>query len=196
MSLPTVPSIAGRPDRSRAEDQCPGAGPGELTARQAAAWAAAPARWRHLVRHVPGERWYLPLGATPGASAWLITWAPGTGLALHDHGGVSGTMAVVGGQLTERYGTTADLDGARRRPGELVPLPSRRLGRGSLTTFAPDHVHEVRNDGTEPAVSIHVYAPILEEMAFYDGPAPARPGVRTHTQVIGAGDPAPTGRPA
>jgi hypothetical protein len=166
---------------------------GRLSARLAAAWAAAPERWQHLVRHVPGERWYLPLddlvaegyavtGSAGAASAWLITWAPGTGLDLHDHGGSAGSLAVVSGVLSERYGRLApggsDEPGAGHLQGRLR---RRRLRRGSVTTFGPDHVHAVRNEGVEPAVSIHVYVPGLTEMAFYDAPPAARPGVRTHT---------------
>jgi predicted metal-dependent enzyme (double-stranded beta helix superfamily) len=165
----------------------------ELTADLAAAWVSAPARWRRLVHHVPGDRWYLPLFQRPGVSVWLITWAPGTGLDLHDHGGSSGTVAVVGGELTERHSTTGEILGAypagRGGPADArAVLRRRRLGRGTLTTFAADHVHEVRNDSRAPAVSIHVYAPGLEEMAFYGAPAADRPGVRTRTEVV---DPRP-----
>jgi hypothetical protein len=178
MPLATAPTVPTSPDAAA-----------RLSARLAAAWAAAPERWQHLVCHVPGERWYLPLddlvaegGAGPAASAWLITWAPGTGLDLHDHGGSAGSLAVVSGVLSERYGRLApgepDEPGAGRLQGRLR---RRRLRRGSVTTFGPDHVHAVRNEGVEPAVSIHVYVPGLTEMAFYDAPPAARPGVRTHT---------------
>jgi hypothetical protein len=159
-----------------------------LSARLAAAWAAAPERWQHLVRHVPGERWYLPLddlvaeSAGPAASAWLITWAPGTGLDLHDHGGSAGSLAVVSGLLSERYGIRAPGEPDEPAAGRLQGrLRRRRLRQGSVTTFGPDHVHAVRNEGVEPAVSIHVYVPGLTEMAFYDAPPAARPGVHTRT---------------
>jgi hypothetical protein len=153
----------------------------------AAAWAGAPERWRGLVRHVPGGRWYhpLPFEALDGdepISAWLITWAPGTGLDLHDHGGSAGTLAVVGGELTEWHTTTAGLTTLAGRAGRGGPrLHLRRLTDGSVTTFGADHAHAVRNDGLEPAVSIHVYVPGLTEMSFYDAPAPDRPGVTTRT---------------
>jgi hypothetical protein len=160
----------------------------ELSHELAAAWAGTPERWGPLVRHIPGARCYVPLPVYDPAvddrlvapSAWLITWAPGTGLELHDHGGSAGTLAVVRGELTERHTTTTDVaalgDGSARGR-----LRRRRLRRGSVTTFAADHVHEVRNDGLEPAVSIHVYVPGLTEMSFYDSPAAERPGVHTRT---------------
>jgi predicted metal-dependent enzyme (double-stranded beta helix superfamily) len=130
---------------------------------------------------MPGRRWYQPLDLEgldddEPVSAWLITWAPGTGLDLHDHGGSAGSLAVVGGELTEWHATTADVAG----PGK-PRLQRRRLTDGSVTTFGPDHVHAVRNDGLEPAVSIHIYVPGLAEMAFYDAPAADRPGIATRT---------------
>jgi predicted metal-dependent enzyme (double-stranded beta helix superfamily) len=143
----------------------------ELTADLAGTWAGSPDRWRPLVRHEPGARWYRPLIELPGLSAWLISWAPGTGLDLHDHGGAGGSVAVVEGELDEHWATA----------GDLADLRHRTLARGSVTTFGADHVHAVRNLGSVPAVSIHVYAPGLEEMTFYDAPAADRPGVRTTT---------------
>ena len=150
----------------------------ELTADLAAMWAGSPERWRPLVCHQPGARWYRPLVELSGLSAWLISWAPGTGLDLHDHGGAGGSVAVVDGELDERWTTVPELTAAG--PGILR---RRALGTGSVTTFGPDHVHEVRNHGRGPAVSIHVYAPGLEEMTFYDAPAADRPGVRTTTEA-------------
>jgi hypothetical protein len=132
-----------------------------LTAELAAALACSPDRWAPLVAHVPGERWYGRLFDDPEACAWLITWAPGSGLPLHDHGDASASLVVVGGALSERYTSRDDIG----RPG--ARLRSRHLGLGARASFGADHVHEMRNDGTVPAVSIHVYAPRLDNMAFY-----------------------------
>jgi len=130
----------------------------DLTAEVAMRWACTPARWSTTVRHVEGERWYLPLFEDEHVCGWLITWAPGTSLDLHDHGGAVGSLAVVGGTLTERFRD-------RRR---VEPFATRELTAGSMVTFGADHVHEVTNLGTEPAVSIHVYAPSLSGMTFYE----------------------------
>ena len=43
----------------------------------------------------------------------------------------------------------------------------RELVAGSLRSFGSRHIHEVTNRGTEPAVSVHVYAPSLVEMHQY-----------------------------
>lgn len=39
--------------------------------------------------------------------------------------------------------------------------------RASLRAFGTKHIHRVTNNGVEPAVSVHVYAPALVEMTTY-----------------------------
>jgi hypothetical protein len=75
---------------------------------------------------------------------------------LHDHGGAAGALALVDGQLVERHGD-------RRVPGRLG---TRVLDAVTVVGFGADHVHEVRNAGVVPAVSLHVYSPSLETMTF------------------------------
>ncbi|MYW00093.1 cysteine dioxygenase family protein [Streptomyces sp. SID3343] len=120
------------------------------------------------VRYDPVSRWYKRLAATEDMEIWLLSWLPGQGTGLHDHGGSSGVFTVVSGELHER---------------SLVITPLRRAGArervltaGSARVFGPTYVHEVTNMGTEPAVSVHVYAPKLNSMTLYDGTADiARP---------------------
>jgi Cysteine dioxygenase type I len=119
--------------------------------------ARRPELWRPLVRHVPGERAFAAVPDLVDAEAWVITWAPGSGLDLHDHGGARGGMALVAGTLSERHGR-------RSVPGALR---TRVLDAGAAVAFEADHVHEVRNLGVVPAISIHVYAPALRQMRFY-----------------------------
>src|SRR4051812_811134 len=88
--------------------------PAHRTARLASVaprLANTPELWCDLVEHEPGVRRYarLPVGV---AEAWVISWAPGTGLALHDHGDAAGAVTVVSGALRERYGI-------RQVPGRL-----------------------------------------------------------------------------
>jgi mannose-6-phosphate isomerase-like protein (cupin superfamily) len=136
----------------------------ELSADLAMQWACTPALWQPLVRHVDGERWYAPLFDNGQASAWIITWAPGTALELHDHGDATGTFVVLQGALTERY-TDRDLDDW---DGVFDTLAHRTLGAGSVTSFGPEHIHELRNEASVPVVSLHVYTPSLADMRFYD----------------------------
>ncbi|MCT9005666.1 cysteine dioxygenase [Streptomyces sp. NPDC054766] len=112
--------------------------------------AADRSQWEHLVRYDAASRWYHRLRTGPGYEVWLLSWVPGQGSGLHDHGGSSGVLTVLDGALTERTerGICALSSGAQR-------------------VFAPGYVHEVVNDSLEPAVSLHVYYPGLTEMPMH-----------------------------
>jgi predicted metal-dependent enzyme (double-stranded beta helix superfamily) len=169
LDAPVVPL----PDAGLLPSGCPVGGNGLQDRLQAVArtWATRPAWWAEAVRHRPAERAYTPLAASPELSVWLITWPPGTGLGLHDHGGSAGALAVVGGELTEWYGDVRAFD------ADAPDLRQRRLVTGSVVGFSPVHLHEVRNLGKVPATSIHVYAPRLDTMAFYGAADPGLPPV-------------------
>ena len=99
-------------------------------------------RWARLLRYDPDERYTALVHRTPGQEIWLMSWLPGQGADPHDHGAASGAFTIVSGELTEhvlRRGLT------------------HRVGVGQSRVFGPGYVHEVRNDGPDPAVSIHVY---------------------------------------
>ncbi|NSC22059.1 cupin domain-containing protein [Streptomyces albus subsp. chlorinus] len=121
--------------------------------------AADRASWAPLVRYDPTLRWYHRLRTGPGYEVWLLSWLPGQGSGRHDHGRSCGVFGVLEGELTEHGGGG-----------------SRVLGSGTLRVFAPGYVHEVVNDGLEPVVSAHVYAPGLTEMPMHCsvGPGTAR----------------------
>ncbi|MFF7715949.1 cupin domain-containing protein [Streptomyces sp. NPDC007988] len=108
------------------------------------------AQWATLVRYDATTRWYHRLRTGPGYEVWLLSWVPGQGSGLHDHGPSSGVLTVLEGELTER---TARAD--------------RALTAGAQRVFAPGYVHEVVNDSLEPAVSLHVYFPGLTEMPMH-----------------------------
>lgn len=116
--------------------------------------AADRGRWEPLVRYDATTRWYARLATGPGYEVWLLSWLPGQGSELHDHGGSSGVLTVLDGGLTEH---TPGPRGIDRRP----------LAPGDQRVFAPGYVHEVVNDSLEPAVSLHVYFPGLTEMRRY-----------------------------
>ena len=105
------------------------------------------------------------------AEVWLLSWLPGQGTDLHDHGASSGAFAVAAGTLTERV-VTADRRGRRPRG------TSAELAAGRARFFGPHYIHQVRNVGDEPAVSVHVYAPRLRIMNTYrvDGSRLVRTG--------------------
>jgi len=125
----------------------------QITARA----AARPGMWLDLVRFDAARRWYRRLALHDDHEVWLLSWLPGQETGFHDHGASSGAFTVALGTLRERSGTGG------------FPDPSgRTLVRGSVRSFGPDYVHDVRNDSAEPAVSIHAYSPPLTSMRRFD----------------------------
>ena len=136
------------------------------SAALAAALAVAAERWLPLVEYRAGSRWSAPLPRAAAADVldpslhedlaraevWLLSWLPGQGTDLHDHGGSAGALAVVRGTLSEAVG-------AREGATELTA--------GRVRPFGPHHVHRVANSGSEAAVSVHVYTPRLTVMTTY-----------------------------
>jgi hypothetical protein len=114
------------------------------------------ARWRALVRHTPHERWFARVASQSDHDVWLIGWDVHQGVDLHDHGGSSGALYVVEGELLE---TSTLPQGA--------PLAEQRLLAGTARAFGPGHVHRVVNPSAVPATSVHVYSPPLVAMDFY-----------------------------
>jgi predicted metal-dependent enzyme (double-stranded beta helix superfamily) len=108
-------------------------------------FAADRPRWAGLLRYDPDERFAELIERTDGQEVWLMSWLPGQGTDLHDHGGSTGAFAVVSGVLTEVVA----------RPG--VARVTHRLVNGQVRVFGPDYAHQVRDEGPDPAVSIHVY---------------------------------------
>jgi len=118
--------------------------------------------WAGLVDFDPVSRYYARVAAEADHEAWLLTWLPGQGTEWHDHGQSAGSFVVLQGQLCERV---ADLVGPGRTP--QVSEDVGRLRAGQQRTFGRHYVHHVSNEGPDPAVSLHVYAPRLTEMTTY-----------------------------
>jgi predicted metal-dependent enzyme (double-stranded beta helix superfamily) len=127
----------------------------------AARFAAAPHDWPVAARFSPVERWFHRLATEPDHEVWLLTWLPGQGTDLHDHGGSAGALHVVSGELTE------DTVGPAAAAGGGDRVTVRRLVEGIGRRFGPRHVHRIVNRSTRPAVSIHVYGPALTTMTRY-----------------------------
>ncbi len=143
--------------------------------------AATPGIWRPRIQWDAGERWYALLAADEDSEAWLLGWPVGGGIELHDHGGSSGAICVVEGILTETFVDAGDgltAGGSLRR---------RRLPTGTLVPFGPGHIHDVVNNSSRLALSIHLYSPRLRSMTFYDhGPGSVLSAVRTEHSEPGA----------
>lgn len=115
--------------------------------------------WRDLVKFEAAERWYLRLSRDDAHEVWLLSWLPGQQTGFHDHGASAGAFAVASGRLTERAAAADRLEPERS---------GMTLRTGSVRSFGPRYVHDVRNDFIEPAVSIHAYSPPLTSMRRYD----------------------------
>ncbi|SNT48477.1 Predicted metal-dependent enzyme of the double-stranded beta helix superfamily [Actinomadura meyerae] len=120
-------------------------------AETAAELARSSADWLARVRFDPEGRWYERLHRDDDREIWLISWLPGQGTGLHDHGGSRGAFAVALGALEERD------------PGAV-----RTVAPGEVRAFGADYVHEVRNASAAPAISVHAYSPPLSAMNRYD----------------------------
>jgi predicted metal-dependent enzyme (double-stranded beta helix superfamily) len=137
--------------------------------------AAHSERWWSLVDYRTDTRWYRLLERAKQHEVWLLSWLPGQGTDLHDHGPASGAFAVAVGTLTERV--------VAAKPGRSPVEVTRALAAGHCRVFGPHYVHQVTNTGTVPAVSVHVYTPGLTMMNRYRG----EPGELCHVGVEQAG---------
>ena len=119
-------------------------------------FAAAPARWAHLVEHDPAQRRYELLVRDEHVAVWLICWMEDHDTGFHDHDVSGGAVAVVAGRVREERlvlgGGTVD----------------RVCGAGEAFSFAASDIHRVRHAGDEPAVTIHAYSPPLWRMGAYE----------------------------
>jgi predicted metal-dependent enzyme (double-stranded beta helix superfamily) len=129
----------------------------------AARYAADPDSWPVAPRFNPVDRWFHRLAQHSDHEVWLLTWLPGQGTDLHDHGGSSGAFQVVAGELVED--TVAD---APALPSSGAPrMTVRSLSEGIGRRFGPRHIHRLTNRSTRPAVSVHVYGPALTTMTRF-----------------------------
>jgi mannose-6-phosphate isomerase-like protein (cupin superfamily) len=139
----------------------------------AVALALHPQVWAPLVQYREESRWTHLLDPERAAAAldpsqhpelaraqvWLLSWLPGQGTPLHDHGRSAGAFAVARGTLTERVVLRCGTQGPHQDTTDLTT--------GRVRWFGPHHVHQVENSLPTPAVSIHVYTPPLRLMNTY-----------------------------
>ena len=127
----------------------------EQLERFTAGLAAAPARWRHLVRHADDMRVYEQIWDDGDVNAWLICWSEDQDTGFHDHDESGAAITVVSGMVREDRLTLA---GQPR---------SREFGAGDTFTVPPVAIHRVLHAGDGPAVTIHAYSPPLRRTGAY-----------------------------
>jgi hypothetical protein len=108
----------------------------------------------------PVTRTWRTIAATDAFEAFVIAWPAGGSIELHDHGGSAGAVVVAAGELVE----TTVVPGV----GGSWAMTSRPLSTGDHRTFGPGHVHDIVNRGPGPALSVHVYSPVLASMTFFE----------------------------
>ena len=108
-----------------------------------------------LERH-PDARTGLRILATEDYDVWLLRWPAGTAVSPHHHGDSDAAFVVSSGALRE----TRWLDGRREE---------RPIAPGQGVTVERGVVHDVA--APVEALSVHVYAPPLSRMAFFDDQA-------------------------
>jgi hypothetical protein len=121
-------------------------------------FSTAAAEWPIAPRFDPVERWYHRLAVADDYEVWLLTWMPGQGTEIHDHGGSAGAFHVHAGTIAE---DTVSVHGGTPR------VVSRELGEGASRRFGSHHIHRIENRSSRPAVSVHVYGPALTSMTKY-----------------------------
>ena len=95
-----------------------------------------------------------------GYQAWILCWKPGQASPIHDHRGSACGVLVLQGACTETvFHQEAD--------GMLREGKTRTLPLGDVCGSYDSDIHEIRNDGDEPLVTLHVYTPPLATMGIY-----------------------------
>jgi len=140
--------------------------PGPLSSRAlqliAESIGACSREWQSRVRMTEGVRWRTRLhsvtgNGAPGYDVWLESWLPGQSTGWHDHGGTSGVMVVVRGELQERVAVLG---------GVLTQV--RHIPEGAARPLRRRQVHDLANVSLAPAISVHAYSPPLETTRGYE----------------------------
>jgi predicted metal-dependent enzyme (double-stranded beta helix superfamily) len=117
--------------------------------------AADRRRWQPLVRFDAAGRHFEQLWRDDHIDIWVISWVNGNDTGFHDHDISHGAVAVVEGEVVEERLT-------------LGGLPRRLTHKArDVFDFDASHVHRMRQDSNDRAVTIHAYSPPLRRMGTY-----------------------------
>ncbi len=107
-------------------------------------------------------------------SAIVMTWGPGQGTAVHDHGGLWCVEGVVDGDIAvTQYLVQPDTDGYFR----VTPIGSLLAGTGSAGCLIPPTDHHVLANArpSKASVTLHIYGGDLDDCKVF---VPATPDGR------------------
>jgi predicted metal-dependent enzyme (double-stranded beta helix superfamily) len=107
-------------------------------------------------------------------TAIVMTWGPGQGTAVHDHGGLWCVEGVVDGEIAvTQYLVQQETDGYYR----VTPIGSLLAGTGSAGCLIPPTDHHVLANArpTRASVTLHVYGGDLDDCKVF---LPATPDGR------------------
>lgn len=91
----------------------------------------------------------------------VIAWLPNQETLIHDHNGSHGVVRVFEGAITE---TKYKFDDEKKIEINSV----QDAGLGAIAGVGEPDIHKLSNNGTQNAISIHVYAPPLIGMNIYE----------------------------
>lgn len=85
-------------------------------------------------------------------------WTPGKGSPIHDHGAAHCLMKILRGNLTE---TRYDFPGGDGAPAGPMKVVSEKTYAEDSVAYMADElgVHRIWNQGSDFAVSLHLYTP-------------------------------------
>ena len=107
-------------------------------------------------------------------SAIVMTWGPGQGTAVHDHGGLWCVEGVVDGEIAvTQYLVRQDTDGYY----QVTPIGSLLAGTGSAGCLIPPTDHHVLANArpSRASVTLHIYGGDLDDCKVF---LPATPDGR------------------
>ena len=96
----------------------------------------------------------------PQFYALVLCWKPGQASPIHDHKGASCGVRVIQGTATETS--------FRWQGDTLVKDAVTSMSAGEVCGSFDDDIHEIRNNGSENLVTLHVYSPYLDNINLYD----------------------------
>lgn len=121
--------------------------------------------WSQLARHVTfsSQGYARVLLANDGRwNLWLLGWLPEQASPIHGHGRTAGVTRVLTGELSETI--------YRIEKDRALVSSGRRAARESqVIVEAHGLIHKVQNRGQESALSLHLYAPPLQDLVLYEG---------------------------